>query len=117
MDSGQRGQVPEVRSIPRRGRTLRAMLHAGNSTGVPERRRILLHEKDTPWKSNSVWQNIEYPWLTRNLAVKRIWRVDPRPPEVKGIKPEEACDHDKKELLWERGKDTALKPDFDCPVK
>ena len=73
-------------------------------------------KKNTKWKDESIWENIEYPWLTRNLRIKRIWRVDPRPPDVKGIKPEEDCEYAKKELLWERGRDATIKPDFVCPV-
>jgi hypothetical protein len=74
----------------------------------------LFTKKDTDWKPTSVWAKVEYPALTRNSNIQRIWRVDPRPPDVTGVTPEEACEYDKKELLWERGRDAEVDMVFDC---
>jgi hypothetical protein len=51
---------------------------------------------------------IEYPVLTINPFIKRIYRVDPRPPKERGLK-EDDCEPDKPQLIWERGKDKSYK--------
>ena len=76
----------------------------------------LFTKKDEPWLENSIWAAVEYPALTRNPKIQKIWRADPRPPDVKGITAEENCEHEKKELLWERGKDAEPPKRWECPV-
>lgn len=71
-------------------------------------------KKGAHWKETSFWEMIEYPYLTSNTNVQRIWRVDPRPPDVKGVTPEQNCILEKKELLWERGRDKEIKTPWTC---
>ncbi|EXJ78810.1 hypothetical protein A1O1_09212 [Capronia coronata CBS 617.96] len=39
----------------------------------------LFTKADSEWDPGSIWATVEYPELTRNPNIKRIWRVDPRP--------------------------------------
>lgn len=66
---------------------------------------------------NSYWTTIEFPSLTANPNIKEIYKVDPRPPEVKGIPPEEACLHDRPVLLWSRHRgDAEIPRTWSCPI-
>ncbi|KPI44488.1 uncharacterized protein AB675_8770 [Cyphellophora attinorum] len=50
------------------------------------------------WKEKSIWQTAEYPALTRNPYVQRIWRIDP------------SYTGNYTELLWDRARDDPLPP-------
>lgn len=56
---------------------------------------------------------IELPTLTRNKKVKRVWRIDPRPPKERGLA--EGCEPDKPQLVWDRAKDKAMALPWVCP--
>jgi hypothetical protein len=56
---------------------------------------------------DSTWAEIEFPSLTLNTDVQRIWRVDPAP----------GAQCHAKELLWSREKDQPLPIRWVCPVK
>ncbi|ETN43031.1 uncharacterized protein HMPREF1541_02189 [Cyphellophora europaea CBS 101466] len=76
----------------------------------------LFTTKGAKWREDSTWSVVEYPYLTQNPNIKEIWRVDPRPPSIKGISEEEACNHDRPELLWSRERgDKVLEPKWTCP--
>ncbi|ETN37929.1 uncharacterized protein HMPREF1541_07552 [Cyphellophora europaea CBS 101466] len=74
---------------------------------------IVLTPSDKGWKDDSLWAAIEFPTLTRNNNVKRIWRVDPRPPKDRGD--EEGCAPDKPQLIWDRARDKVKKLPWVCP--
>lgn len=57
------------------------------------------------WREKSYWALVEYPALTNNPNIQRIWRVDPRQGQ---------CND--KQLLWERGRDQPLPVYRTCPV-
>lgn len=60
---------------------------------------------------------VEFPALTRNPNIKEIFRIDPRSPEIKGITPEENCEHDRAELIWSRYRGDAEVPaGWSCPI-
>ncbi|KPI44551.1 uncharacterized protein AB675_8768 [Cyphellophora attinorum] len=50
------------------------------------------------WDKKSIWQEVEYPTLTRNRHVKRIFRIDP------------TCPDNKPELMWDRSRKDPLPP-------
>ncbi|KAJ9634989.1 hypothetical protein H2204_005944 [Knufia peltigerae] len=49
------------------------------------------------WHVDSHWAKVEYPALTQNPFIERIWRVDPRPGQC-----------NQQELIWERGRDQPI---------
>ncbi|KIW21523.1 hypothetical protein PV08_02103 [Exophiala spinifera] len=57
------------------------------------------------WRDTSWWALIEYPALTNNPIVQRIWRVDPRPGQ---------CND--RILIWQRGRDLPLQMFQSCQV-
>jgi hypothetical protein len=66
--------------------------------------------KGVDWKKSSIWANVEFPSLTANENVKRIYRVDPRPND------EDACGAEE-ELVWDRGRGDAVgKLKWTCPI-
>jgi hypothetical protein len=65
------------------------------------------------WSPRTQWAMLEFWPLTREGGpVKRVLRVDPRPPEAGGLG---LCAIP--ELLWERGRDPPLPAIWQCPVK
>ncbi|KAL2434788.1 hypothetical protein ABEF95_007362 [Exophiala dermatitidis] len=68
----------------------------------------LFTRADQVWRWNSVWAWIEYPQLTRNPHVQRIWRIDPRP---------ESNMFCVRRLLWSRERRDPLPPmPWVCPI-
>lgn len=57
------------------------------------------------WTDHSIWNSVEYPALTRNPNVRRIWRVDPRPT---------ACGVPA--LVWSRDRGDPEVEGVECPV-
>lgn len=57
---------------------------------------------------------LEFPYLTQNPNVKRIYRVDPRPPDQGGT----SCGTlDDREIFWDRDRgDPAEASTWNCPV-
>jgi hypothetical protein len=76
--------------------------------------------KGAEWRETSTWERVEYPWLTQNPAIERIWRVDPRPPSELGISEEDYCAAEQQVLMWERGRDEPLSvaegDAYNCPI-
>ena len=68
-------------------------------------------------KYNSVWVNVEYPALTLNKNIKRIYRVDPRTPEQRGLDPKD-CEQPEAKLIWDRERgDAEITGGLKCPVR
>lgn len=71
--------------------------------------------KDEAWKEDSVWNRVEYPALTRNPFIQRIWQVDPRPWEMQGL-PKDTCGLYEPKLIWDRSLGWPMPEQwFDCP--
>lgn len=63
----------------------------------------------------STWTVLEFPALTRNQNVKEIYRVDARPPEVRGVDPAD-CDPPTAKLMWSRERgDPVASAGWVCP--
>ena len=76
--------------------------------------------KNVPWRPDSVWAAFEFPLLTQNPKVKRIYHVDPRiraesrDPNA----PDNRCTADTPTLIWDRDRGDPIKPLAvgDCPI-
>lgn len=106
----------QTRYVPNPNRLLELCYYQALSVAAVNPDAYLLTKKGIDWSPAQIWARVEYAALTQNQNIQRVWRVDPRPPEVKGVTEEENCELEKKELLWERGRDEELKNDFVCPV-
>ena len=71
----------------------------GEFIGEGLNRLLMFLSQSTNTTAYSVWNALEFPALTRNPTVKEIWRVDPRPPQVRGVDPEK-CEPPRPQLLW-----------------
>lgn len=64
-----------------------------------------------------MWTKIEFPHLTQNKHVKRIYRVDPRSAKDRGQQGGDCGEADKPELIWDRDRgDKTVAPFWSCPV-
>lgn len=55
----------------------------------------------------SFWMRTEFPALTKNNNIMRIYRVDPRSPQDRGLGPEE-CQPAEAKLIWDRQRGDAV---------
>lgn len=77
---------------------------------------ILFAPENSIVNETSIWDIIEFPALTNNPYVERIYRADPSIPPSGRMSPTMTDVHSPV-LLWRRGKDTAVPqshPVFDC---
>lgn len=62
---------------------------------------------DEEWNPQRIWATVEFPALTRNPNIQRVWRVDPRPASPN-------CGE--KVLVWDRARGDAEVAGWTCPV-
>jgi hypothetical protein len=68
-------------------------------------------------KATSLWLLIEFGALIKNPNFKELWRVDPRPPKVRGVDPKK-CEPPAAKLIWSRARGDGIPKQFiTCPWK
>ena len=59
--------------------------------------------KGVPFKDSSAWTGWEYPALTRNSKITKIWKVELDPSDPAQFKPPDGKPQGTKTLLWSQG--------------
>jgi hypothetical protein len=95
------------------------------AAAVNENAYIFAPKVPEPWGANSIWQRIEFPALTANPNIKRIYQVDPQPlywkrehQDPPGTPPEDCEEEEPDEptLIWSRDRDPPVAFQWSCPV-